>query len=481
MTTAGGRLPSPPASSAWPTRAALLLPVVVMVGLVARFAVDVPYWDTWAWLDRHYPAPGADAASWWARYWAPFNGHRVFLSLVLDRLLLEATALHILPRIYLKLVLAVATLWLAWRLLRRGRVRQPGAAVALLVACLTLPLTYWPMWIDPRQFSLHLAVLAVLGAVAIATGPRQPAGRTLAAALLCTVATLAYGPGLLAWPFVGLALWWRGGRPPAWTLVAVAAAALGLTASQIGDLRAGAAAAGMGAAGILEALDGALAVIGLPVAPALRDLGYLPTRLAGALGLGAWVVQVGGAWRRHDREVRIAVAPWAALGGWAIAYALAVGAARGGQPLGALHDPRFALVPAMLWMANAAMFGALTMQGAAPSRSGPGDMRRRFGRLAIVVLLVSYATASARPFVAPGGVGRLSVQLERGRACLLGDRADDSCLALLHPSPAYVRVLARRLDARGAAFLRPRHQQAGNAEAGQHAPMEHGEADQPPH
>ena len=60
-----------------------LVPPLLIALLVFGLGVDVPYWDTWDWLDRHYPAD-QNAVSMLRRYWYPFNGHRVFLPL-LDR------------------------------------------------------------------------------------------------------------------------------------------------------------------------------------------------------------------------------------------------------------------------------------------------------------------------------------------------------------------------------------------------------------
>ena len=86
-----------------------LVPPLVIALLVFGLGVDVPYWDTWDWLDRHYPADQG-AVSMLRRYWTPFNGHRVFLPLLLDRALLELSTIDMWPRICAKLLLSLATL-----------------------------------------------------------------------------------------------------------------------------------------------------------------------------------------------------------------------------------------------------------------------------------------------------------------------------------------------------------------------------------
>jgi hypothetical protein len=119
----------------------------------------------------------------------------------------------------------------------------------------------------------------------------------------------------------------------------------------------------------------------------------------------------------------------------------------------ALHDPRFAYLAAQLWLALMGLASVLAFR----TPAGPAvDTRwRRALAAATLVLLASCATASLRPFLAPGGVGRLSAQLQAGRACLPAyETADDACLELLYPSASRVRAIARRLEVRGARFLR---------------------------
>lgn len=430
-------------------RALAVLPCLVVLLLVAIYAVDVPYWDTWDWLARHYPEQGEAGA--WAmlqRYWAPFNDHRVFVPLLLDRALLSLSSIDILPRIYVKLPLSAAALLVTLHLVRRTVTGRNRAIAGVMVAALAFPLTYWPMWIDPRQFSIHIVVLAVVSAVAIATSRYSAGVRIIGAGALCTVASLSYAPGMFAWPFVG-ALLWRGSLARGRAALAVTWLALALVtvAPFVLDLQAGGHRADAVSPGVVSALDGAAAVAGLPVAPALAVAGYLPTRLIGAIGLLA-LVALAVASLRGTREQRDLAAPWLAIGAWAATYALAVGWTRAGEGLGALHDPRFAYLAMQLWIALVGLVAIVRPPVRWWSSTVP---------VMLVLLICLYGVASLRPFLAPGGIGRLSRQLTEGRACLLRyATADDRCLALLHPSAAHVRALAARLDAQEAAFLGPR-------------------------
>ena len=431
-------------------RLASLAPPVLVTLLVARYAVDVPFWDTWDWLDRHYPAEPASSDATMRRYWALFNDHRVFIPLLVDRLCLWASGIDILPRIWLKLPLSIASFWLTLRLARQT---APGAALpwlGLALSCLAFPLTYWPLWVDPRQFSVHIVVLALMSALVAATSRRSPGTRAVLAAAACLVASLSYTPGLFTWPFVGLVLWGQPSRPSAPAMAVWAAGAMLLIGLHGVDLMNGATQAASAAPHPLAAANAALAIAGLPVAPALLPLAYLPTRLVGLCGVGALAWLALAAWKR-DGTARLHALPWIALGGWGAAYALASGWARGGLPLGALHDPRFAYLAAQIWLAVAVLLAQYT---ALPPLGSGRPRRARLAVVASVVLAFSYGVASLRPFLAPGGIGRFTATLEAGRECLLRFRtADSDCLALLYPEPSRLREIAARLQARDAAFL----------------------------
>jgi hypothetical protein len=439
-----------------------LVPPLVIALLVFGLGVDVPYWDTWDWLDRHYPADHG-AVSMLRRYWTPFNGHRVFLPLLLDRMLLELSAIDMWPRICAKLLLSLATLAALLAMVRSTLAHVP-IWVTGAVAALAFPLAYWPMWMDPRQFSLHIVVLCMITALRVADSARPTWARLVLSGLLCVAASVSYGPGILTWPFVALVLWTRDRRPPALALAAWTIAASALLALQVHDASLEASVATTAAPAFVSALVGALVVAGSPVTLPIPLAPNVPALLMGATGLVILAVCATRAWRGTSDERRHAM-PWVALGAWAAAYAGTVGAARGGLPLGALRDPRFAYLAALLWVAIL----VLLAQGRNSSERGSSRTRHTAAAVTAIVF-AGIAMGSVRPFVARRGITALSRQLATGRDCLRRyATADSACLALLHPSPDRVRAIAARLDARGAAFLRTRDQRDNSEGQGRKA------------
>ena len=433
--------------------AAIASPILVTL-LVALYAVDVPYWDTWDWLDRHYPTTPT-ATSMLARYWEPFNGHRVFVSLLLDRALLWASDLAIWPRIALKLPLSLLTLWVVLGLLRTSLPRSPDWLTTASMGALAFPMAYWPMWMDPRQFSMHLVVLALVAACHVASRPTCPMLRTTIAALLCIVASLSYGPGALTWPCVFLVLLLRDPRPrlgvlAAWVALGVVFGGLQVTAAAGAPTFEHTAPPSAWAT-----VHAAAALAGLPVAPVAPLLGHRPTRVMGAVGILLFLALMSLA-LRAPREARRRMSPWLALGTWGLAYVWTGALTRGGLSLTSLHDPRFVYGSAVLWMAIVAGLRLVpdVMNTSVPTaRQSPWGLRLvAIGSWTIGVGLIS---AACWPFLAPGGISRLHDQLVQGRRCLVTDRLDDdACLERLHPSAAHVRVITLELMRRDAAFLR---------------------------
>lgn len=429
--------------------------------LVATYGVDVPYWDTWDWLDRHYPATDATSASplagTLARYWAVFNDHRVFVPLLIDRTLLWATGGDMLLRAWLKVPFSLAALWLTLRLAQRTFTREhvmPGWLPPAL-ACLAFPLTYWPMWMDPRQFSVHVVLLATLGALAAASAAWPPARRLAVSGLCCVVASLSYAHGLLTWPAVGVVLLVSRPRPRRAALLAWAACGVLVVALHVVGMQRGQAhVPGAAATDATSMTLAALAVIGMPVAPSLRALGYVPTMTAGLCAVLALAWLAARVWRSDD-DARQQALPWLMLAFWGVLTAIVIGRSRGGLPLGALHDPRFAVTTASVWMAGLVLL----------ARVGARRRRRLLVPVLVGLLGVCYAGASLRPLFADGGLGGFPATLASGRACLQSlPTASDACLAQLYPSAARLREIAARLGPDRLRVLREAPPQAGNTE-----------------
>lgn len=424
------------------------IPPAVVIWLFATYTVDVPFWDTWDWLGRHF-APEPSSAL--ARYWPLHQQHRVWLTLVVDRLLLDATSLNMSVRAAAK-ILAAGGLVAAFGVLAHrtsGSARASGWILAVCSA-LTFSLTVWPVWIDPRLMSSYLSLaLGVWGLVRLSSSKRIDRS-FVAAILLVALASVSYSHGMVAWvAFAPLVLADAGRRRRS---VAWAGVALLLAIPYAWELARQPAAVGA-LPDVMDWLRFTLALVGGGLAPG-RVLG--DDRLAFAVGAGGLAIALWCAGRAsigRDAPRRAALA-WISAGTWAlgIAAATAAGRAAGTRPAASL-EPRYAAVSLLFWCA---LVGLTVGVGRRSGERPRGWLPRE-----VVVLAIAAACGGAlwvracHELVTSSLFVELPARLALGRACLDQPVADRRCLVLLHPDPRVVEDVLPALAAHGARFAGP--------------------------
>jgi len=443
-----------PAARQWrPDGAALWLlalaaiPPAVVSWLFATYTVDVPFWDTWDWLGRHF---GSDSSGALVRYWPLHEQHRVWLTLIVDRLLLEATSLNMTARAAAKLLAAGGLLAAFGVLAHRtsGSARTAGWIVAACSA-LTFSLTVWPVWIDPRLLSSYLSLaLGAWGLVRLSSSTRIDRSFVVAI-LLVALASVSYSHGMVAW--VAFAPLVPAGAGDRRRVVGWAGVALLLAVPYAWEL-----ARQPGAVGplpdVADWLRFTLALIGGGLAPgrALGDDRLALAAGAGGLAIALWCAARASIGRDAPRRAAL---PWISAGAWAlgIAAATAVGRAAGTRPAASL-EPRYAAVSLVFWCA---LVGLTVVIGRRSAERPRGWLPRE-----IVVLAIAAACGGAlwvrasHEVVASSLFVELPARLALGRACLDQPDADRRCLVMLHPDPQAIEDLLPALAAHGARFVR---------------------------
>lgn len=421
------------------------VPPALIALLIAYYAVDVPYWDTWDWLDRHYGNGGRLELS---RYWLLANEHRQFVALLVDRAILAMSSIDMLPRIYAKLPFSLCSVAVLYRLMRRTIPGVPRLVAAGSLSSLTFSLTYWPMWMDPRQHSVHLAVLGFVTAVYV-VGAWAVSWRTLlAAGAACAVASLSHFSGTFSWLFIGALLWRRPFERR--HLIAWLAAAPMLLVPHAIDLGASHALEPARFAGPIAAARFTLVFLGTPIDPGAPRFGYASVAMAaiGIVGSGVLLFLL-----RRGPDLRRAALPWGALSAWAAANAALAGWGRGLSGVDPARDSRYACVASQLWIGVTGL--ALLALYRPPDAPSPARRAAQVARGLLLLIAFGHLAANARPVIS-GRLDELTLRLATGRACLVAEaRADDACLELLYPSALRVRALTAMLKARDASFLRP--------------------------
>ncbi len=464
---AGDRDPPPEVSVALPMSrhgsrretAALLLalaPACLVAVLIARYAVNVPYWDSWEWAVERYARNDGFA---WSDYWTLRNEHRLLIPLLADTLIAEATGLDMVARVWVKLPAALAILAMIGGMYR-SRARSPHAyLIALPFSLLVFSVTYWPMWMDPRPLGSHLAILGMLAAVwAITALPRGWSGLGVAAVMAC-MSSLSFAAGNATWVVVGALLWAVGYRRPRHYVVwaALSGAVLLPYALDLADLSR--------APGELSGAPGdaivrfTLNFIGASVSGADGEAYRLSAAAMGLLGIGVGALLLAGVFRFVEDGGRKAL-PWAAIIGWVVTSGMMAAYGRAALGSTSAQVPRYSHFGSLFWIGIVALIALALTE---PRRAASDDrlvwltVMRVIPVGASLLIALGFITASQRVLSSPR-FGDHSALLATGRDCLLEyTTANDACLGLLHPDVAHIRRLMPLLQDRDAAFLsRPR-------------------------
>jgi hypothetical protein len=176
-------------------------PFLVVVVLLLRYAVDVPYLDQWdqvPLVDKAYTGRLS-----LADLWAPHNEHRIFFPQLIMLGLARLTHWNINYELGVNLMLALGLLViLAWQIratataLRLTEWYRVLPAVSLVV----FSTSQYQNWLWGFQSSLFLNMLAATAGILLLAQPTLSWTRFAAAVALGIVATFSFATGVAFWP-----------------------------------------------------------------------------------------------------------------------------------------------------------------------------------------------------------------------------------------------------------------------------------------
>jgi hypothetical protein len=175
------------------------LPAFVLVVLLAKYAVNVPFWDQWE-LVALFEKWHAGTLGF-ADFFAQHNEHRVLFPRLIMFGLAVATGWNTLYEVAMNVVLAALTFWFLWQILRATftTVRMKIIAAAAVSAVVFSPLQF-ENWMWGWQIQWFLNVLGLVVAVwALSTWRAKPWARFAVAAIAATVATYSLASGFFVW------------------------------------------------------------------------------------------------------------------------------------------------------------------------------------------------------------------------------------------------------------------------------------------
>jgi len=180
----------------------LLTPAAILLGFVAAFGVNVPYWDQWDFVPLIRKLFEGNLTP--REIWEPYAEQRLVIPRIVMLLLATGTRYNVVAEMYLSWLLLGATCALVFSTYRRYGARGPLSLLAFLpVPWLLFSPRQWDSLLWGWQVQRYLAMFFfVLGAYLL-DAARQPGSRFGLAIGSATAASLCFSSGLLSWP-IGL-------------------------------------------------------------------------------------------------------------------------------------------------------------------------------------------------------------------------------------------------------------------------------------
>lgn len=185
----------------------ICLPAIILIALLAKYSVNVPFWDQWE-LVTIFEKWHAGTLGF-ADFFAQHNEHRVLFPRLIMFALAVMTGWNTLYEVAMNVLLAAGIFWFLWQILRAtfasGRMRNIAAISVSLVVFSPLQFENW-MW--GWQIQWFLNVLGLVVAVwALSTWRARPWFRFALAVIAATVATYSLASGFFVWLVCVPILW----------------------------------------------------------------------------------------------------------------------------------------------------------------------------------------------------------------------------------------------------------------------------------
>ena len=407
--------------------AIVCLPALVLVGLLAKYAVNVPFWDQWE-LTTLFEKWHAGQLGF-ADFFAQHNEHRILFPRLIMFGLAIATGWNTLYEVATNVLLASLSFWFLWLILRRTfttlRMKVVAAATISLVVFSPLQFENW-MW--GWQIQWFLNVLGLVVAVwALSTWRTTPQRKFTVAALAAAVATYSLASGFFVWMVCLPLLWFaKDLRKLLWLWVVVAVAVV--SSHYIGYIDPAYHPSKL--IFLKEPLNFAMYFLVYVGRPLVIDfLLSIPIFIAYAtVYLGALAYT----FKKHKEQLTTTLLPWLALGLYGLCAAGSTSISRLGFGVEQAYSSRYSTISSLLLVAGIVLLCKIIEQ----ERGKVGLMVRRVtaGLLAGAILLVgaNYAKGVVQ-------MQERNVHLTKVQTCAhTATSGRDDCLLLLYPNKEVV-------------------------------------------
>lgn len=432
----------------WLPLVAAGIPPLMIAVTVARYSINVPYWDQWELVKLLDKAAAGQLG--FTDFWEQHNEHRLVFPRVVMLTLARATDWDIRYELAANVVVALGVFVMLILLIKRTV--RPVAPVMIpwliLAASLsTFSLTQWENWLWGWQLQVFMNTLAAVVAVwALAyRGARWPGLALTLLAAIAGVFSFAIGFVLLALIPLGLLIapqFDQGASRLKRLALAVTAGAGVVTLYLNGfHLNPGHPTPFFLFSHPLSYAHYVLIYLGGPLGSWSKTV----SAVWGAMGIVTFAWCSAWLWMRSPAH-RHALLPWILLGLYGILSGFMTGIGRAGFGEGQALAPRYITISSLFWVSL-----IVIVVLAIPHLLEDGTVSRTRA-LAVVAVASSLITLAGVSYGvswihAEAALKDHNSRVRRGGECLMYyDRAPDECLRILYPDVAILKKHAHRLQ-----------------------------------
>jgi hypothetical protein len=399
----------------------VLTPLVGLIVLLAKYAVNVPFWDQWELVPLI--SNMQHGALTFAQLFAQHNEHRIFFPRIIMLTLAALTHWNTLFEVAINVVLAIGTFCLmahiAWRSLTSTTARV--VAVVGISVMLFSPSQY-ENWLWGWQIQWFLNVLGLTAAVwALGVWRAKMPVRFTVAAIAATVATFSLASGFLVW-FVCIPLLLRKQvRPWLWVWLALGVAAT--AAYYIGYQQPADSSGLYFVSHIPQFVAYLLTYLSLPIAFQMKT-----ALLIGGVYVIAALTLVVIAWRRYGQKWLLPLLPWLCIALYGMFGALTTAISRVGFGVDQAYSSRYDTISCLI--AIALFVAGIKLWEVAPQR-----LKRQLvvaGVIFGLLICANYAKGIA------GLRERHNWWVEARQCAHSAQNVSDPCLTKLYPNSTIV-------------------------------------------
>ena len=181
-----------------------LVPIICLIYFVAKYSVDVPYWDQWGLiplLEKSYSGTLS-----FMDLWSQHNEHRIFFPKIVMITLARLSGWNINYEFAANILVGTGIFIVIIRQLKITNKLMPSYRIYWAIPIISLvvfSLSQWENWSWGWQFQIFLNIFAVITGIIFLAAPGRKWLCFTVASLMGIVATYSFSNGIIFWP-IGL-------------------------------------------------------------------------------------------------------------------------------------------------------------------------------------------------------------------------------------------------------------------------------------